>query len=192
LCTAFGSARHLYSLYVKRHERFLLVKDGIWREMAGLFSLRFRLPRKSQGSFTSHKSATWDRRLYFPSEERYAVDFFARKIRRRRPCLNSRSWVQEASNNFCFFKSDTMAVATTYSSVRSLAQTPSSSNCNNSTFCASDNDRCFQFFFSLLPIGQSFTLSDIFTAQLNSESQNNKNAKDIYPISAKSRSACFW
>jgi hypothetical protein len=47
------------------------------RETAGQFGLRFRLPRKSQGYFTCRKSATWDRRLYFPSEERHAVDFFA-------------------------------------------------------------------------------------------------------------------
>jgi hypothetical protein len=38
--------------------------------MAGQFGLSFRLPRKSQGS------ATWDRRLYFPSEGGHAVDFF--------------------------------------------------------------------------------------------------------------------
>jgi hypothetical protein len=44
------------------------------REMAGQFCLRFRLPRISQGSFTCRKSATWDRRLYFPSEGRHAVD----------------------------------------------------------------------------------------------------------------------
>jgi hypothetical protein len=47
--------------------------------MAGQFCLRFQLPRKSQGSFTIRKSATWDRRLYFPSEGRHAVDFFALK-----------------------------------------------------------------------------------------------------------------
>jgi hypothetical protein len=70
------------------------VKDGIGREMAVQFGLRFRLPRKSQGSFTS---AAWDRRLYFPSEGRHAVDFFARKIRRLRPGSNPRSWVPEAS-----------------------------------------------------------------------------------------------
>jgi hypothetical protein len=45
-------------------------------KMAGQFGLRFRLPRKWQGSFTCRKSATWDRRLYFPSEGRHAVDFF--------------------------------------------------------------------------------------------------------------------
>jgi hypothetical protein len=49
------------------------------QEMAGRFGLRFRLPRKSQGSFTYRKSATWDRRLYFPSEGKHAVDFFRPK-----------------------------------------------------------------------------------------------------------------
>jgi hypothetical protein len=39
------------------------MKDGIGLEMAGQFGLRFRLPRKSQGSFTCRKSVTWDRRL---------------------------------------------------------------------------------------------------------------------------------
>jgi hypothetical protein len=46
------------------------------REMAGQFGLRFRLPRKSQGAFTCHKFATWDRWVYFPSEGRHAVEFF--------------------------------------------------------------------------------------------------------------------
>jgi hypothetical protein len=35
------------------------MKDGIGREMARQFGLRFRLPRKSQGSFTCRKPATW-------------------------------------------------------------------------------------------------------------------------------------
>jgi hypothetical protein len=65
--------------------------------MAGQFGLRVRIPRKSQGSFTCHKSATCDRRLYFPSEGRHAVDFFVRKIRRFRPGSNPRSWVPEVS-----------------------------------------------------------------------------------------------
>jgi hypothetical protein len=43
--------------------------------MAGQFGLRFRLPRKPQVSFTCRKSTTWDRRLYFPTEGRHAVDF---------------------------------------------------------------------------------------------------------------------
>jgi hypothetical protein len=45
---------------------------------AGQFGLRIRLQRKSQGSFTCRKSATWDKRLYFPSEGKHAVDFFFR------------------------------------------------------------------------------------------------------------------
>src|SRR5215475_9616184 len=64
--------------------------------MAGQFYLRFWLPPKSQGSFTVH-AATWDRRLYFSSEGRHAVDFFVRKIRWLRPGSNPRSWVPEAS-----------------------------------------------------------------------------------------------
>ena len=37
------------------------------------------LPRNIQGSFTCRKSTTWDRQLYFPSEERRAEDFLALK-----------------------------------------------------------------------------------------------------------------
>jgi hypothetical protein len=50
-----------------------------------------------RGLFTCHKSATWDRRLYFPSEGRHAVDFFTWIIQRLRPDSNPRSWVPEAS-----------------------------------------------------------------------------------------------
>ena len=42
------------------------------------------------------KSATWETAL-LPPQERHAVDFFARKIRRLRPGSNPRSWVPEAS-----------------------------------------------------------------------------------------------
>ena len=49
------------------------------------------------GSFTCRKFTTWDRRLYFPSGGRRAEDFFARKIRRLWPGLNTRTWVPEAS-----------------------------------------------------------------------------------------------
>jgi hypothetical protein len=45
--------------------------------------------------FTCRKSATWDRRLYFPSEGRRAEEFFARKI--PQPGLNPRTRVPEAS-----------------------------------------------------------------------------------------------
>ena len=50
------------------------------------------------GSFTSRKSTTWDRPLYFPSEGRSAEDFFALKIRRLLPGLNPRTWVLKASS----------------------------------------------------------------------------------------------
>ena len=40
---------------------------------------------------------TWDRRLYFPSEGSRAEDFFALKIQRLRPSLNSRTRVPETS-----------------------------------------------------------------------------------------------
>jgi len=65
--------------------------------MADKFCPKTRLPRNFQGPLTCRKSATWDRRLYFPSEGRRAEDFFARKIRWLRPGLNPRSWVPEAS-----------------------------------------------------------------------------------------------
>jgi hypothetical protein len=65
--------------------------------MAGQFGLQFRLPRKSQSSLTCRKSATWDGRLYIPSEGRHAVDFFALFIRRLRPGSNPLSWIPDAS-----------------------------------------------------------------------------------------------
>jgi hypothetical protein len=95
LCTTFSSGRHLQRRSTSSDTRdSLLLKDGIGREMAGQFGLRFRLSRNTQDCFTCRKSATWDRRLYFPSEGRHTVDFFARKIR---PGSNPRSWVPEAS-----------------------------------------------------------------------------------------------
>jgi hypothetical protein len=47
--------------------------------MAGQYGLLFRLPRKSQGSFTCRKAAMWERRLYFPTEGRHVVDFLCPK-----------------------------------------------------------------------------------------------------------------
>jgi hypothetical protein len=44
-----------------------------------IISLRCRLPRYILGSFTCRKSATWDPRLYIPSEGRRAEDFSALK-----------------------------------------------------------------------------------------------------------------
>ena len=56
-----------------------------------------RFPRYIYGSFTCRKATTWDLRLYFPSEERRAEDFFALKIRRLRPGANPRTRVPKAS-----------------------------------------------------------------------------------------------
>ena len=47
------------------------VRNGRW-----ILPENVRLPRNIQWSFTCRKSTTWDRRLYFPSEERRAEDFF--------------------------------------------------------------------------------------------------------------------
>jgi hypothetical protein len=49
------------------------------REMAGNFAHKWQIPCHLKGSFTCRKSASWDRRLYFPSEGMHAVDFFALK-----------------------------------------------------------------------------------------------------------------
>jgi hypothetical protein len=43
------------------------------------FAIIWQVPHQMEGSLTCHKPATWDRRLYFPSEERHAEDFFALK-----------------------------------------------------------------------------------------------------------------
>ena len=43
------------------------------------FAWNARLPRSIQESFTCRKFTTWDRRLYFPYEERHAEDFFVLK-----------------------------------------------------------------------------------------------------------------
>ena len=57
----------------------LVVKGGTtWaRNGRGILPENARLPRNIQGSFTCHKSTTWDKRLYLPSEGRRAEDFFA-------------------------------------------------------------------------------------------------------------------
>jgi hypothetical protein len=65
--------------------------------MSGQFSCDSDFQVNRRGLFTCHKSATWDRQLYFPSEGRHAVDFFARKIQWLRPDSNPGSWVPEAS-----------------------------------------------------------------------------------------------
>jgi hypothetical protein len=85
------------AFHVKRHDKPVSEGRIYVREMASQFGLRFRLPRKSQDSVTCRKAVAWDRRLYFPSEWRHAVDFFARKIQRLRSGSNPRSWVPETT-----------------------------------------------------------------------------------------------
>jgi hypothetical protein len=92
--------------------------------MAGQFGLRFRLPRKSHGSFTCRKSVTWDRRLYFPSEGRHAVDFFTRKIWRLRPSSNPRSWVPESTaRTLTLFLSGAIPVVYVLIRIREISRT---------------------------------------------------------------------
>ena len=64
-----------------RLQEILAAKGGITWARNGRWILpeNARLPRNIQGSFTCHKSTTWDRGLYFLSEERRAEDFFALK-----------------------------------------------------------------------------------------------------------------
>ena len=56
----------------------LEVKGGttLTRKGRRILPQNARLPRNIQVSFTCHKSTTWDKRLYFPSEGRCAEDFF--------------------------------------------------------------------------------------------------------------------
>ena len=61
-------------LHAQRRERPLAAESGTLRGQE-----IFR-PISSRDLFTCRKSATWDRRLYFPSEDRRAEDFFALKI----------------------------------------------------------------------------------------------------------------
>ena len=64
-----------------RLQEIVAAKGGITWARNGRWILpeNARLPRNIQRSFTSRKSTTWDRRLYFPSEGRHAEDFFALK-----------------------------------------------------------------------------------------------------------------
>jgi hypothetical protein len=50
-----------------------------------------------EGFFYMPQSCDIGPTALLPSEGRHGEDFFARKIRRLRPCLNPRIWVPEAS-----------------------------------------------------------------------------------------------
>jgi len=71
-------------------------KVELWVRKGREFCRKWRLPRHFW-VLLRVVLTTRDRWLYFHSEGRRAVDFFARKIRRLRPGLNPRTWVQEAS-----------------------------------------------------------------------------------------------
>jgi hypothetical protein len=80
-CTALSFFCQLQRRYTPhRLQRPLLVRKEIRREMADKFCLW-----QSLGSLTCHKSATWGKQLYFPSQGRL------------RPGLNPRTRVPEAS-----------------------------------------------------------------------------------------------
>jgi hypothetical protein len=75
---------------LQRLERPLAGKGGTMREKCLVnFAVKYRVPRYLKGSLKCRKSATWDRRLCFPSEGRHSEDFFAGS--------NPRTWVPEAS-----------------------------------------------------------------------------------------------
>jgi hypothetical protein len=55
------------------------VKNESEQEMSGNLAYNFDFNSKLYGSLTCCKSATWGKRLYFPSEGRHAEDFFTGK-----------------------------------------------------------------------------------------------------------------
>src|SRR5215468_569695 len=74
------------ALHISRRERPLLAKGGIMGEKCPIkFSLAIAISMVNAGFFYMPQSCDTDKRLYFPSEERHAEEFCARKIRRLRP-----------------------------------------------------------------------------------------------------------
>jgi hypothetical protein len=68
-------------LHVHTTQEILAAKGGTCRrECWPVILPKYRLTRYIYGSFTCHKSATWDRWLFFPSEERRAGVFLPSKI----------------------------------------------------------------------------------------------------------------
>jgi hypothetical protein len=79
-----------------RHDRSLLVKDEIWREMAGQFGLRFRLPRKSQGIFYMPEICGMGQTALLPFRRKACCGFFRLK-NTTASGSNPRSWLPEGS-----------------------------------------------------------------------------------------------
>ena len=92
-----SNSRHQVSPRLKRRERTPAAEGGTMGEKFPRILPKVATSTSLLVSFTCRKFTTWDRRFYFPSEGRRAKDFFARKIRRLRPGLNSRTRVPEAS-----------------------------------------------------------------------------------------------
>jgi hypothetical protein len=67
------------------------------RNVRTIYSIICDFHSKLEGSLTCRKSATWGKRLYFPSEGRHAEDFFTWKIWRLWLGANPRSWVPDTS-----------------------------------------------------------------------------------------------
>ena len=80
-----SNSRHQVSTRLKRSERTPAAEGGTMGEKLPRILPKVETSTSRLGSFTCRKFTTWDRRLYFPSEERRAEDFFARKIQRFRP-----------------------------------------------------------------------------------------------------------
>ena len=92
-----SNSRHKEPQRLKRRKRTPVAEGGTMGEKLPRILPKVATSTSLLGSFTCRKFTTWDRRLYFPSEGRRAEDFLARKIRRPRPGLNTRTWVPKAS-----------------------------------------------------------------------------------------------
>ena len=82
---------------LKRRKRAPAAEGGSMGEKLPRIVPKVATSTSLLGYFTCRKLTTWDRRLYFPSAERRAGDFFVRKIRRLRPGLNPRTWLPKTS-----------------------------------------------------------------------------------------------
>jgi hypothetical protein len=86
-------------LHVQRREWPLATEGGTlrWREMFRQISSRIWLPRNSRDLLQCHKSATWDRRLYFSSEGRRAKDIYTLKNPTASAEFEPANWAPKAS-----------------------------------------------------------------------------------------------
>jgi hypothetical protein len=64
------------ALHIKQYERPVLIKDGIVREIAGRFGLRFWLPCKSQGFFYMQQICYMGQAALLPLRRKACCGFF--------------------------------------------------------------------------------------------------------------------